>query len=180
MAETFTVSLFQRETGQWVSAWTQQVDVEAGATARDAGLDAAQDERLPAGDWELRVWGGDQPDLTSQPDAVVRSGDVLHARGLRVIRGGRVRQQWRTSGQAGQVVHAMRADRIGPGELILVTHDEEGVRPAASQDGAVVAFVKRRVDYGPSEDVIDSVDLVTSLGELRGLLPHQAVLPAAS
>lgn len=186
MGGTFTAVLYRRDDGQWVGQTPSVVQVEDGATARDAGLDYADALGLAGDDWLVKVWPGERPDLFAAPATVVR-GDDRSRRGGPALRPGRRRHPWRTSGPAGRVLTARRATEVQLGEKILVTRDRGNTAasecggdlyPAADPREATAAFVRQARHHMRGREVV-AVDLVTSAGTVEGLRPDRAVLPIA-
>lgn len=182
--EEFTAVLEVRDNGHWSPSAPITLKGADGDTAREVALDFLA-QRQPRGQFRLRVWPGSQVDLFTDPAVTIGPSDVQRDPApARVLRAGRRYHRTRVSGPASQVVHRVRLDEVPLGSAILVTDDPRNTAatecegpwyPAAHTDGAVRATVKQANYQFAGRHTMVAVDLVLSVGEMRGLKPDRSV-----
>ncbi|WP_431881949.1 hypothetical protein [Micromonospora chalcea] len=186
--EGFTAVLEVKESGGWERSGPIPLRGDDTDTAREVALDFLAD-RQPEGDYRLRVWCGERPNLLDAPAVTVGPNDVRCAQsgGTHVLRAGRRRHRTRVTGPVGEVVPRVRLDEVALGSAIWVTTDRRNTAaaecagpwfPAADRQGAVRATVRQSCAHMRDHETVDRLDFVLSVGEMVGVRPDRTAQQA--
>lgn len=189
MTITCTVALRTLTKGGWIIRERKNVHGEDGDGLYDLLVDFALNQNPADAVWNVAAWKGANanffltPDLVLDPQAVNRAASSPSY----VRRSGRRHHRPRLSGPVGDVVELIPAADVRPGTAILVTFDRSATKapvgngpwPAVDSYKAQRAVVKRKACTENRQGEVTGVDLVTTLGEVRGLKPLTGLRPAA-